>query len=105
MENFPVNVNTAGVCQLAKITVPGGEKKGQKIENKYIATCKRTEGPCSVCPPWDRACCYTPKQITIMYFIILVSPDLAESDSHKARSLCHCEIISKLSDWKIFLQH
>ena len=42
--------------------------------------------------------------ITIMYAISPVSLFcLAESDSHKARSLCHCEIISKLSDWKNIL--
>ena len=32
MENFPVNVNTAGVCQLAKITVPGGEIRVRKLK-------------------------------------------------------------------------
>ena len=79
------------------------ENKVNKQTN-IVATCKRTEGPCSVCPPWDRACCCTPKHITIFYnsdVIVLLSSDLTESDSHKARSLCHCEIISKLSDWKI----
>ena len=34
---------------------------------------------------------------------VFLSSDLAESDSHKAGSLCHCEIMSKLSDWKNIL--